>query len=70
MKTPQNLMDRKTRRRILFAPIHVHYYGGHQWGGHTLIDEEDNTPRKRSNGNEYVVEFKRRSGLNTNEGDE
>ena len=57
------LMDRAARRRLLFAPIAVHRFGGHSWGGHTTIDEGDNT-RKGSSNSEYVAEFRRRSRLN------
>ena len=55
------LIDRATRRRILFAPIGVVYHGAKSWGGHTTIDEEVEKPQ--STRGEYVREFRRRSGL-------
>ena len=64
------LMDRAARRRLLFAPIGVVYHGAKSWGGHTTIDEGDNT-RKGSSNSEYAADFRRRSRLHANdEGDE
>ena len=68
-KHPQ-LMERAARRRLLFAPIGVVYHGAKSWGGHTTIDEGDNT-RKGSSNSEHAADFRRRSRLHANdEGEE
>ena len=70
VKVTPKLMSREARRKLLFAPIGVHYYGAKSWGGHTTIDEGDN-PRKESSPTEYVAKFRRKSNVDMwDEGDE
>jgi hypothetical protein len=37
---PPALMDRDARRRLLFAPINVHHYGGKGHGGTTIMEKD------------------------------